>query len=563
MTIQPDTEVPWSAWLDPDSSDAPLYCASCEDAKWCSFGCTQKGARRIQPVGADHTIILHHGSYDTHRQLCCADKAPRPLAGFDVADQRQALFFPMDHETPELVSVHYDPRRGSLVADNSPFRRFDALEHGGAMVSAPSCRLLDKDELKPNGWDVVHGFVLVSYLQSGPTPACLVNKSIAALGKPQQLKTWRGPVLVLAVSPNPEGKHCLVENLSYRDVSLAIHYFRSHSDNIGFPGTEFDEELFLTNTKMTDPCNSFIASAFGKLPPVVPIRTPIDRRYSGDWKPCAMAHRLGLPWYVTTANCPSWDYSGDDHAENKDARWLKYVFEQEEDADTWLSRVRDERRITVPVLREYPTHGSILIKPDLANYINPIEPFHIDMFNKYLDLASGPGGHSPTQEGFSAFGRQYMAALKGSFFDDMPEFRYDRLPLFRSPARPADPRDMPLERLDVTKLDDEIFWLALLDHRARAGGAAPRHPRDEAMEDLLALAATVISAKCRVDDGPAAPTIQYGDGDMAMFAETPLGRLYIQRDDTGRGPHYFRMVPYIKTEAMSPAPTDFPRLIKR
>ena len=322
LSIQPDKET-WSLPMDPNQVRVPFYCAGCEDARWCSFACTQKGARWFRPLGADHTVVLHHGSYDAHQQFCRlgASKSLEPLLDEgDPAYHRRALLFPMDQAAGELVSVHYDPQTGSLLVGDSPFKRFEALASDGSITAVPTCRVLGRHELGFMDRVMVHDLLLISYLQTGPTQFRLINQSIAALGKPQQLKTWCGPVLILAVSRNPEGRHCLVDDVSHRDVSLAISYFRSHGNNIGVPGSEFRENFYPV-LKMTDTNNASITSAFGKVPSMVPIHVSPFSMMSRDWKPCIMAHRLGLSWYITTANCPSWKALNSD--QNKDARWLK------------------------------------------------------------------------------------------------------------------------------------------------------------------------------------------------------------------------------------------------
>jgi hypothetical protein len=176
------------------------------------------------------------------------------------------------------------------------------------------------------------------------------------------------------------------------------------------------------------------------------------------------------------------------------------------------------------------------------------------MFNKYLDFASSPEGegHAPTKDKFLVFCRDYCA---GTHYT-MPEGAFDS---FDSPRRPSKPADI-LGQLDVVKIDDEIFWRTLMVHDKRHGNLARKVSSDEVREDALCLAARIIKVEYLLehfappardpldpeavllpralpgflpDEDTEGPIIHYKDSGLDLWAETSLGQLSIQRDDSG------------------------------
>lgn len=219
----------------------------------------------------------------------------------------------MTHDVGELIWVHYNPETATLVIEDQGFHTF------GLFNSAePRVEFLAR---RTTGLASDHDLLLLSYPQAGqPIPNYQVNRSIAALAKPLQVKTWRGPVVVIAVCQNPDGRFCLVDDPTWRDIAATVKYFRGRPDNIGCPllqeWRDIDPAL-----QMTDVENRFISSAFavGEAHRMAPIHVPArDRR---QWLCCMPAHRLGLNWFLRSGNCRSW--KGMDYTENKDAGWLK------------------------------------------------------------------------------------------------------------------------------------------------------------------------------------------------------------------------------------------------
>jgi hypothetical protein len=251
-----------------------------------------------------------------HQQFCRNGAyKQKPQGGLDPGHYRHALLFPITEDAGERIWVNYNPKTATLVIEDSHFHQFGVFAD-----EQPAVQLIPRVQPSLTNWHWSHGLVVILYPQHNlPIANYSVNRSIAALAKPLQLSTWRGPVVIIAVSSgNPSGQYCQVDNIGWADITAAVHYFRTRLSNIGLSFGQGERDV-LPALKLTDLGNKFIASAFGELPPMAPVQVRLGN--ADEWKPCLAAHRLGLNWFIRSANCPSWKDVG--HADNGNARWLK------------------------------------------------------------------------------------------------------------------------------------------------------------------------------------------------------------------------------------------------
>ncbi|KAJ4289424.1 hypothetical protein N0V88_006904 [Collariella sp. IMI 366227] len=233
-----------------------------------------------------------------------------------------------------------------------------------------------------------------------------------ALGKFEDTTTWAGPVVAIAIRHNPDGWYCFVDDFTLRDKALAVGYLQGHYE----PSRP---EYHASLSSFSEP----------------------------EWKPCMVAHRLGLSWFVSSTDCRE----GSFRAQNVRARWLKYVFDRDGDERAWVSLVQDQGRATVPRLRTIP----ISRKVDLMHAdTSPVRQEHVDMFNEYLDMAMTRRQALPSRAELFAFCLSYCA--RNSCECGPPAI--DQKPLvslsgLNSATFPA--------QLDTATIDDEIFWRKL------------------------------------------------------------------------------------------------------
>ncbi|KAK3294377.1 uncharacterized protein B0H64DRAFT_185610 [Chaetomium fimeti] len=297
-----------------------VYCPKCGHTLWCNPGCTRFPGRSFQINDKTPRETLIPDSWALHEQLCFPTIQRRPFGGRDFAYHRQACLFPVGQDTPQIIWVHYDWGTATLTVEDPSFHAF-----GVQTDSEPTRCVLLRDGYQMENWTFRFDLLLLSYPQVAQAiPPNMASQSIAALAKPLQLKTWFGPVVAIAVSPNPSGKHCLVQDITPRDITAAVIYHLTHLDNPCRPLAQFwpGADDAYPVLKLTDAANHFITSAFGHQPPMAPVLVASWK--GGIWKPCTVAHRLGLRWYISSGNCRSWQDM--DRGPNPDARWLKYVF---------------------------------------------------------------------------------------------------------------------------------------------------------------------------------------------------------------------------------------------
>lgn len=252
-----------------------------------------------------------------HQQLCREGASKlKPQGGLKPDHYRHALLFPITEDVGERIWVNYNPETASLVIEDPYFHQFGVFGD-----EKPIVRVIPRLQPGLDNWRWSHDLVAICYPQADlPIPNYSANRSLAALAKPLQLRTWRGPVVVIAVSSgNPRGPYCQVDNVSWRDITAAVNYFRTRPSNTGLSVFQGGPDRNRPALKLTDLNNKFIASAFGELPPIAPVQVNLE---DGDkWRPCMAAHRLGLNWFIRSANYPFWQDV--DLAGNSDARWLK------------------------------------------------------------------------------------------------------------------------------------------------------------------------------------------------------------------------------------------------
>ncbi|GAB1319415.1 hypothetical protein MFIFM68171_09625 [Madurella fahalii] len=399
----------------PAESHGSPQCVSCDNcgrATWCSPACAFGGCRGTAPNGSN--MVLWLGSYDTHLQLCSQRAFAPPKLPSEPKTRRRcrALLFPTNKERAKAVWVDYDTETAALDIDTVALKDFEII-HRRATSSELSLAykvILQKDSTGYSN-DVAHSIAIIYYPPEGVKMIpSFVNKSIAALGKPQQLKTWRGPLVAIAVSHNPGGKYCFVEPFDPIDLSRTVGWFRDHKDNIGFPALEAGSRYAWPVLKMTDRMHTFLSVAFGPLPSMTEIQMNMaSPAFHRSWLPCIAAHRLGLPWYIAPANSESWDIR--DYEENDDARWLNIL-------------IRDAERM-------------------------PVHPEHVNMLNQYLDSVSKQNLAYPTTEGFLRFCKNHCARQLAA----IPPSLLSSFGL--EPT--TDTRDM-LQSMDLATIENETFW---------------------------------------------------------------------------------------------------------
>ena len=217
----------------------------------------------------------------------------------ETGHHRRAVLFPTASEVGELIWVHYDPQTASFVIEDQGFHTFEIFARG-----EPSAKII---HWTSHHWALDHDLLLISYPQPSPKiPPSQVNKSILALTHPLLLEAWRGPVVIVAISRHLDGPYCAVEDLSWRDLALAISYLRTCQDNphLDWPfplhGPDVQPALQLTDVE-----NGFISSAFAvdDSHRVAPSLVPVNDSY--PWDCCAAAHQLGLNWLIRPANLDS------------------------------------------------------------------------------------------------------------------------------------------------------------------------------------------------------------------------------------------------------------------
>ncbi|KAH6632265.1 hypothetical protein F5144DRAFT_533624 [Chaetomium tenue] len=245
-------------------------CRHCQTALWCSPQCAQFHGQSIRLDPEKPPEILVPSSQSVHEAICGGITNP-PFRGRTPA-YHQACIFPVGESTGRLIWVHYDLETAVLTIEDQSFHVF-----GMHPYSEPTRRVFLRDTLELQDWTFEYDLLLLSYPQvsteSTPVPFYMVNHSIAALARPLQLKTWCGPVVVVAVSHNPSGKHCFVHSVNPRDISAAVVYHLRHSDNscrpLFSPADNVYPALKLTNYK-----NRYINFAFGRQPAMAPVLVP-------------------------------------------------------------------------------------------------------------------------------------------------------------------------------------------------------------------------------------------------------------------------------------------------
>lgn len=173
-----------------ESYASSVTCDRCL-AVWCSPACAFDGSRGTAHDGSN--LVLRLGSYDTHRQLCYQGAFGGPGSRNDIETRRcRALLFRTERESAEVVWVDYHPESAVLLMETPAFSQFEAMDR---FVASSGLRLLGKVILDRDSAaysdDIAHSILLVHFGPvDAPTIPPFVNKSIAALGKPQQLRTW-------------------------------------------------------------------------------------------------------------------------------------------------------------------------------------------------------------------------------------------------------------------------------------------------------------------------------------------------------------------------------------
>jgi hypothetical protein len=212
--------------------------------------------------------------------------------------------------------VHYHPETAALVVEDAGFHVFGLCKN-----AEPVANVLCRDEPGMQGWTMDHDLLRISYPQEDVAiPSHEVNRSIAALAKPLQLRPWHGPVIIVAICPNPAGQYCLVDNLRWRDITTAAIYFRTHLHNPAWPLAPnchtAQPALQLTGQK-----NWSVAAGSRAPSSLATVNVLAGQPYL--WKRCMAAYRLGLDWWVCSANGSSRRDVDRAENENEDARWLK------------------------------------------------------------------------------------------------------------------------------------------------------------------------------------------------------------------------------------------------
>ena len=242
-------------------------CRHCQITLWCSLHCAQFHGQSIRFDNWGPLHILIPSSREVHEKFCRRGIIKHPLGGRTLTSHHHALLFPAGEDTGRLIWVHYDQETATLTIEDPSFHSF-----GIRASCEPTRRVLLRDDPEMRSWFFEYDLLLISYPQiSTQVPRDLVNRSIANLAVPLQLKTWSGPVVVVAVSRNPSGEHCLVHSVNPRDVSAAVIYHLSHLDNPCRPLAPIWKENVYPALKLTDPANDFISSAFGPQPRMAPV----------------------------------------------------------------------------------------------------------------------------------------------------------------------------------------------------------------------------------------------------------------------------------------------------
>lgn len=292
-------------------------CRHCQIPLWCSHHCAQFHGHSIRLDSSGPPEILIPSSREMHEKICLRGVIRHPFGERTLTCHHQAFLFPTGEDTGRLIWVYYDQKTATLTVEDPSFHTF-----GIQAYCEPTRRVLLRDDPEMKGWTFEFDLLLISYPQlSMLVPHQMTNQSIAALAKPLQLKTWSGPMVVVAVSRNRNGEHCLVHSVNPRDVSAAVIYHLRHLDNLCRPLVSSWEDSVYPVLKMTDSENKYISSAYGPQPAWAPVLVGSWR--DRIWKLCMAAHRLGLRWYISSGNCRSWQNL--DRGANRNARWLKYV----------------------------------------------------------------------------------------------------------------------------------------------------------------------------------------------------------------------------------------------
>jgi hypothetical protein len=220
----------------------------------------------------------------------------------------------MAQEAGELVWVHYDPETAALVIEDAGFHVL-----GLCNKTEPVANLIRRSDLVARGWTMDHELLLISYTAGYVAiPSHEVNRSIAAVVPPPLLIIWHGPVIIVAIHPNPDGQYCLVDNLRWHDITTAVTYFRACPGITVWPlPPEWSASQPVL--QLNDPKKVSIAQCFGAPPPIATANAWVVHPQA--WRRCMTAYRLGLDWSICWANGPSWRDA--DRTENEDARWLK------------------------------------------------------------------------------------------------------------------------------------------------------------------------------------------------------------------------------------------------
>lgn len=350
-----------------------VRCDHCHLLLWCSPLCAQLHGRSTLLDNWGSPQILCPSSKELHEEicLCVIDRHPFERAS---ANHHKAYLFPREEDSIQLIWVKYDQKTATLTIEDGSFHTF-----GVRARCDPTRHLLLRDDPKMQAWDFEYDLLLISYPQvSTSIRHYQVNHSIADLAKPLQLKTWCGPVVMVAVSPSPSGGYCFVHDVNYRDISAAVMHYLGREDNPCWPLAPSWSETVYPALRLTDTTNNFIASAFGRQPPMAPV--PVAHHKDLIWKPCIAAHRLGLRWYISTGNSPSWKNL--DQGNHHNARWLKYVPDDDWEWKDWCRAAPCRDHVAVPKLNVFPVDGSILL---IHGDRIPIQPEHVLLFNEYLD----------------------------------------------------------------------------------------------------------------------------------------------------------------------------------
>ncbi|EAQ87637.1 predicted protein [Chaetomium globosum CBS 148.51] len=246
-------------------------CRHCRTPLWCSPQCAQFHGQSIRLDPKGPLEILVPSSQSVHEAICRGISSP-PFGGRTHA-HHEACLFPVGESTGQLIWVRYDLETAELTVEDTSFHVFGMYPY-----REPTRRVLLRDTLELQGWTFEYDLLLISYPQasteSTPLPYFTVNSSIAALARPLQLKTWVGPVVVVAVSHNPSGEHCFVHSVNFRDISAAVIYHLRHSDNSCRPLFPSPAENVYPALKLTNRTNHYINFAFGRQPAMAPVLVP-------------------------------------------------------------------------------------------------------------------------------------------------------------------------------------------------------------------------------------------------------------------------------------------------